>query len=104
LEGRDQLVEYGRAYRAALVKYERSCSSLINQATLSQISERRPACHDIMGLKENYASRRIGLPKIQFLEYTNIVVNPIFLILCYTLRNPGYVSDFLSHVSGIPSR
>jgi len=30
-----------------------------------------------------------------YLEYTNVIANPLLLVLSYTLGNPGDVSDFL---------
>ena len=33
------------------------------------------------------------------LEYTDIVTNSLLLVLCYTFRNPRYVSDLLNEES-----
>lgn len=30
-----------------------------------------------------------------YLEYTNVIANPLLLVLSYTLGNPSDVSDFL---------
>jgi hypothetical protein len=33
------------------------------------------------------------------LEYTNVITNPILLVLCYTFSNPGDIPNFLLGIS-----